>query len=621
MYLSSKANDRLPHRYMTQSFWLHKLILAMVVTLTVWSAPLASAAPPYRNAAEALAGFETHALETLIPADKQGWQALDADDSYHDCLDGTLLTSGAINRDGSLSITAAQKRQLMEFWQETSKSVCLRIAGHTSWFTVHMKDSGQSKLALIRDGSDVYPGESFAQGTESLAAAFDTFSVNALDTLLPGGRTWRIVRGENGLLPEVDTTPETVLEGSVDAEGKIKLTPAQQKRAGELLQQHPDELGIIFAGHLSQFRLNTLPGGVEIALPAYDDRERIRRLHARWKSYPSVQEALTTFTIDLNTDLEVFPALLPEEIKNWRLLRRTLQDGRIIQEKLIASGKLGDDELALTYDQGKKLWQAWKRHPDQIWLDAGHAAFRLSARKIPDGRYVLDLLGHTGMDPRSARILHLERQQKIDPSFYTQADFPVSKYQQEYQEWKGRFEADLKKLQYTLSTSTALPWRDLKASESQLQALDATEQQVLASLFANSIDGGRKGMILRLLLIEAFFSRDRRVLPAGTAMVKLLTDPQTRPVGYGGVFRDGTNPVELWYVAFDNPQEWTIETLEKNIIYREFQPMKLPGYGDIVRNRWPALTFNRDANGQLRLYAISAELATIIQSIFNAQTS
>lgn len=579
MRISMRAGTHSRWQSLLQLAGLRALIVAATVTLTAWSTQSAAATPPYRNAAEALAAFETHALETLIPADKQGWQVLDADDAYHGCSDGALLASGAIERDGKLA------------------------------------------LISLQTGEDIYPGESFSQGTEALAAAFDRFSVNALDMLLPGGRTWKIVRGENGLLPEIDAESVTMLEGSITAEGKILLTSEQQQRARELLRRHPDELGIVFAGYLFQFRLSESPGGVEVALPAYDDRERIRRLRARWKPYRSVQEALTGFAIAPHADLSVYPEILPEEWQNWRLLHHKHREGHRAHAELIASGKLVDNQLSLTPEQGKKLWQAWERHPEEIWLQAGTLSFRLSARQMPDGRYVIDLLDHSGMDPRGRQIRHLEGRQKIDPAFYTQAGYPASKYRQEFNEWKQRFEADLDELRRALGSGTVLPWRDLKAGASQLDALDAKQRQALATLFAGSIDDGPKELMLRLLIIEAFFSRDRRVFPAGTTAVKLLTHPQTQPVGYGGVFKDGANPVELWYIVLDNPQEWTLAELEESRIYRRFQPMTLPGYGETVRNRWPALTFNRDANGRLRLYAISAELATIIRAIFDAQTS
>ena len=79
------------------------------------------------------------------------------------------------------------------------------------------------------------------------------------------------------------------------------------------------------------------------------------------------------------------------------------------------------------------------------------------------------------------------------------------------------------------------------------------------------------------------------------------------------------NTAELWYVAFDDMTTWNQNDMNESIIFSAFKPPELPPYNVLKRNSWPDLAFSRDTNGKVKLYALSMEMAQILQAVFHAQ--
>ena len=51
---------------------------------------------------------------------------------------------------------------------------------------------------------------------------------------------------------------------------------------------------------------------------------------------------------------------------------------------------------------------------------------------------------------------------------------------------------------------------------------------------------------------------------------------------------------------------------KESLVYSAFSPAELPAYKVFKRNSWPALVFNRDADGKVKLYGMSMEMARIL---------
>lgn len=132
-------------------------------------------------------------------------------------------------------------------------------------------------------------------------------------------------------------------------------------------------------------------------------------------------------------------------------------------------------------------------------------------------------------------------------------------------------------------------------------ALDAVRKA-----FAQTVAPGPKGDSLLELLAQP--SPRGAVSPLGNMFEMLMN--KACPVGLGGQFMDDSISVELWYVDLDPEDRGALEA---------FKTPKLPAYGSLVRGTFPALVFSRREDGRLQLYAMSQEMAKIMNYWMNIQ--
>lgn len=127
--------------------------------------------------------------------------------------------------------------------------------------------------------------------------------------------------------------------------------------------------------------------------------------------------------------------------------------------------------------------------------------------------------------------------------------------------------------------------------------------------FADSIDDGMKGKSL-VAEITGMAGGPRFVPPMWGLLQSILTT--ACPVGYGGHFTDNLKrDLELWYVTFDSENNHEELTVFKNPL--------LPAYGEIKRQSYPTFVFSRDNKGRLMWYALSSEMASLLNHWFNIQ--
>lgn len=122
----------------------------------------------------------------------------------------------------------------------------------------------------------------------------------------------------------------------------------------------------------------------------------------------------------------------------------------------------------------------------------------------------------------------------------------------------------------------------------------------LRTAFAGTIAAGAKGEALLADFIQP--SPRGVVSPLGSMFEKIKG--KSCPVGYGGSFTDDGNTVELWYVDLDPADRGALQA---------FSPAALPAHGSLVRGKFPALVFTRNDSGKLQLYAMSQEMAKVMQ--------
>ena len=278
---------------------------------------------------------------------------------------------------------------------------------------------------------------------------------------------------------------------------------------------------------------------------------------------------------------------------------------------------------------------------------------RGSARAYTDGQVA---------ENKAAEQAYNEGQKPLNKTIYTQAGFDAKPFAKDFADWQKRFIKD----------AEAFDVKMRKDKEYGRKIVEDKNHDALTQAFANSIDSGKKGLSLRAELISAYYApaghEGTEVTPSGMVFSKLVLNKNTKPVGYGGRFSDEDADgkkanVELWYMVFDDMTDWTTSDFNESLIFESFarvtnqdavdeskfaavafaaataagkvdeaatlaekidvKPVitkaELPPYKTIKRNSWPALVFTRDADGKIKLYGMSMEMAEILGHIWNKQ--
>jgi hypothetical protein len=135
----------------------------------------------------------------------------------------------------------------------------------------------------------------------------------------------------------------------------------------------------------------------------------------------------------------------------------------------------------------------------------------------------------------------------------------------------------------------------------------------LRKVFANSLAAGPKGDALGL----AFADEAPRGIVPPLHFLWISVQETACPVGFGGKFQDEGHEVELWYIELDSADESALEAFKTR--GAKEQEAKLPAYGSLERDRFPALVFERDEKGRLKWYGMSREMSTILRYWFDIQ--
>lgn len=192
-------------------------------------------------------------------------------------------------------------------------------------------------------------------------------------------------------------------------------------------------------------------------------------------------------------------------------------------------------------------------------------------------------------------------------SRFVQLGFDADTSRREFETWRSRFDNDLDEFQ-----------RHARRNRSWAQGLLLPDNpEGIRQVFVQSIDDSPKGLALRTLLVQATLNTNRRIYPLGGAVAMLCQSPQTQPVGWGGEYQDDGQPVELWYMLFDDVSRWSDAEFQTSLAFSAFDHPRLPSYRSLQRNVWPALVFSRADDGTLRLHGISMELRRILNRIFS----
>ncbi|MDD2368756.1 MAG: tetratricopeptide repeat protein [Sulfuricurvum sp.] len=177
-------------------------------------------------------------------------------------------------------------------------------------------------------------------------------------------------------------------------------------------------------------------------------------------------------------------------------------------------------------------------------------------------------------------------------SKHVQVGFDRKTALEEFRDFQQRLRHDIDEFQYAPSPSES---EDNNATIKRLR-----------KVFSNSFATGQKGDALVFSLAEP--APRGIVSPLNVFLMKV--QETACPVGFGGKFKDDGHDVELWYVDLDPADEGVLSA---------FKEQKLPAYGSLERNRFPALVFERDEKGHLMWYGFSKEMSTILNYWFNIQ--
>lgn len=301
----------------------------------------------------------------------------------------------------------------------------------------------------------------------------------------------------------------------------------------------------------------------------------------------------------------------------WRIVQAKDWKEALVNKKPIAEGMSNAASIAsLSLKQREALYKAWQSTPQEIWVIYFSQPDHLELQSGPYG-YQITLVPSIS-DAEQAQRDAAEKaaiasQKPIDPNIYKQVGFDARPFIKDFADWQKRFKNDT-------ATFEASMKKDLDFGRKLLE--DASQDRLKQS-YAQSIDTRHKGLSLREELISAFYApsghEGTEITPSGNVIKQLLLSEKTKPVGYGGTFIDEGITIELWYMAFDDLSEWTIQDFNESFNFKPFSPATLPPYKTIKRNSWPALVFTRRADDKIELYGMSMELSRILGAIYNAQ--
>ena len=326
--------------------------------------------------------------------------------------------------------------------------------------------------------------------------------------------------------------------------------------------------------------------------------------HALEPKFSSAKAAFMNFSVILGE------GEIPYPDTKWKIVRAEDNLNAFNSEEVLLQGLTDSKGTSpLTINQRKKIFSAWEATPNNVWFVYGLRAFRFSVQS-ENGSYQIKMLWRVEDDvvPLEGRD-DLKELEKLSPFIYTQPGFKSAEFYKELLDWKKRFLSDLKLFQQEMK----------KNHDYGKNLLEPENKKTLENTFINSIDAGEKGLSLRKMIISSAYSQDRRVWSPGRTLVQLISSDQIKPVGYGGKFNDSDRSVELWYIVFDDLSKWTRRDLNESNIYSAFKPLELPANGVAKRNSWPAFVFVRDQDNKPNMYALSAEISSIITAVFNAQ--
>jgi hypothetical protein len=291
----------------------------------------------------------------------------------------------------------------------------------------------------------------------------------------------------------------------------------------------------------------------------------------------------------------------------------------------------------LSTKQRGMLYKIWKSTPNQLWYLHGITPYQITPVLVNDHyelslvdlRYVRDKEKATAIN-KAARVTSL---------IFTQKIFDAKPFAKDFTDWQKRFTQDIAAFDASMR----------KDRDYGKKLLEDTNQDGLKKVFWQSIDTGKKGLSLRGELISAYYAapghEGTEVTPSGDVFTKLVLSTLAKPVGFGGTFTDDNTQVELWYMVFDDVTGWTVQDFNDSIVFEAFRheyklpvpadatrepdgsaPVwtgfkfaELPPYKTIKRNSWPALVFMREADGKIKLYGMSIEMATTLGHIYNRQ--
>ncbi len=303
---------------------------------------------------------------------------------------------------------------------------------------------------------------------------------------------------------------------------------------------------------------------------------------------------------------------------------------RVIQSNLTAWDALGEQksiingitnskgEAILSITQRKKLYGFFKKFPNQIWLIYNSYPYLVKINKVQKVyEILLDDSAMRSYSPTEAEVKMTETDtldyKLLDTKIFTQTNFDTVSFNKAYKDWCKRFVQDIGAFNIAMKID----------DEYGRKIFDADSLDALKQTFHQSIHNGIKGLSLRELLVKTYYAgrptEGTEVTPSGKVFTDFLLAAGTHPVGYGGTFTDEGNTVELWYMVFDDLTKWTVADFKENFAFKPFDPIQLPAYNVIKRNRWPALVFIKDSDGVLKLYGMSAEMNKILGTIYNAQ--
>lgn len=208
-----------------------------------------------------------------------------------------------------------------------------------------------------------------------------------------------------------------------------------------------------------------------------------------------------------------------------------------------------------------------------------------------------------------------------------QEKFATSPHAKEFADWQDRFSAELRYALEDLQVANPVQDAIKKLTD------DDSDEQALALLFPHSIADTPKGRSLKRYIVDGWKHgrADHSKLPIATIFIRqVLGNPYfepgastTKAVGYGGVIVDGDYRTESLYILPAELDSLKPGSTDRSKRYQDaidgLAALDLPAYGVSKRNVWPMLMFVRAPDGKLMLYAMTQEMHTISERLYQRQ--